>query len=100
MITERLEEQACLYAAGALPVAEQQSFEAQLAQNAELREFVSSMREATTSIALSAPQLDPPPGLKKKVLDRITAQSGRVSSDERATAASAGHKKPGFSFVE
>ncbi len=100
MITERLEEQACLYAAGALPAAEEQAFEAQLAQNAELREFVSSMRETAATIALAAPQLAPPSGLKRKVLDAAAAKGGSVVAERQSTPVTAGRKDPGFSFVE
>ena len=99
MITEHLEEQACLYAAGGLPAAEQQAFEAQLARNAELRELVSSMREAAAAIALSVPQLAPPAGLKQKVLEAV-ARSVPVAPERESTAATLKRRAPGFSFVE
>ena len=98
MITEQQQEQAGLYAAGALTEAEQQAFEAELRGNAELRELVRGLRSAATMVALSAPQVGLPAGLKQKVFDRIQSRNANRPTDQQ-TKASVASKLPGFSFV-
>jgi anti-sigma factor ChrR (cupin superfamily) len=71
MIDEQQQEQAALYAAGALPPDERQTFEAGLRANGELREFVRELQRAASSLAMSAPAVPLPPGLKDKVLRRV-----------------------------
>jgi anti-sigma factor ChrR (cupin superfamily) len=71
MINEQQQEQASLYVLGALPPDEHEKFEAVLRANAELRELVRDLQRAATSLALSAPPVALPPGLKDKVLRRI-----------------------------
>jgi anti-sigma factor ChrR (cupin superfamily) len=98
MITEQQQEQASLYAAGALTAAEQQSFEAELRGNEELRELVRGLRAAAAMVALSAPQVALPPELKTKVLDRIGSKSASPSAQQNKTSASG--KVSGFNFVQ
>ena len=85
MITERQQEQAGLYAAGALSDVEARAFEAELRGHGELAELVRSLQRAADLVALAAPVIEPPPALREKVLRRI---------DELAATKSAGDKPP------
>ena len=96
MITEQQQEQASLYALGALPEAEARTFEVELRGNAELVELVLSLQRAAGLLALSAPPVKPPPGLRTKVLQRI---------DEIATTNKSASPAPlaalaGLNFIE
>jgi anti-sigma factor ChrR (cupin superfamily) len=99
MITEQQHEQASLYAVGALSERERLAFELELRGNAELRELVRGLNEATALIAVSAPQVAPPARMKQKVLDRIASSTPQAPaarpSEEQARA-----NVPGFAFVE
>lgn len=77
MITEHQQEQAALYALGALPEAEREAFEIELRAHADLREFTRSLMRATDAIALNAPRVRLPEGLKASVLRRIDAEVAR-----------------------
>jgi len=70
-MNEQQQEQASLYVLGALPADERQAFEAALRGNAELREFVRDLQRSATFVAMSAPAVPLPAGLKEKVLRRI-----------------------------
>ena len=74
MIDERMEEQASLYALGLLSGAELTEFETQLRGNAELRRLVEQFRASADLLAASAPQNEPPPHLKQKILGQIEAR--------------------------
>ncbi len=71
MISEQQQEQASLYALGALPEEERRSFEAELQSNLELRDFVFDLQRTTKLMALDSPKATLPPGLKNKVMQRI-----------------------------
>jgi len=73
MIPEPLQEQASLYALGALTPEEQTGFEARLGADAELRALVLQLQRAAGLVAKSAPQTPPPPRLKAAILERIAA---------------------------
>ncbi len=89
MITEQQQEQATLYAAGALTAAEVQVFEAQLHGNTELRDLVHSLSRATDLMALASPQATLPPALKDKVLRRIAAADNDCNREPFAQVAAA-----------
>ena len=74
MITEHQQEQAGLYALGALPEPEREVFEIELRADAELRDFTRSLMRAADAIALSVPPVKLPEGLKASVLRRIEAE--------------------------
>ena len=74
MITEHQQEQAGLYALGALPEPEREAFEIELRADAGLRDFTRSLMRAADAIALSAPPVKLPDGLKASVLRRIEAE--------------------------
>jgi anti-sigma-K factor RskA len=73
MITERQEELAALHALGLLEGEERSTFERELADNAELRVFVAGLSEDAAALALAAPQVEPPAGLKDSVLAAVDA---------------------------
>jgi len=78
MITERQEELAALHALGLLEGGERSAFEAELAGNPELRALVDSLAESTAALALAAPAVEPPPGLKARILAAASAGGDKV----------------------
>ncbi|HTL55191.1 MAG TPA: cupin domain-containing protein [Candidatus Limnocylindrales bacterium] len=75
MITEHQQEQAALYALGALAVEEQEQFLAEVSANVELRELVRSLQDTSDRISLTAPRVSPPRDLKGKMLARVRAKA-------------------------
>jgi len=71
MITEQQQEQASLYALGALPEAEARAFEKELGGNTELAGLMRSLQDTADLVALSAAAVQPPAALRGKVLQRI-----------------------------
>lgn len=80
MTTEHQQDQASLYALGALPEAERADFENALRGNPELLAFARSLLASGKAIALSAPSVSLPHGLKSKVLQRIDAEAAPASA--------------------
>ena len=74
MIHERQQEEASLYALGALADGERDAFERELKANAELRQLVRELQGATGLLAKSVPQMTPPAELRGKVLRKIQSQ--------------------------
>jgi anti-sigma-K factor RskA len=93
MMEERLEEQAALYALGALPAEEQPAFESELRQNAELQKLVAELRNATEALAGTAPLVIPPPALREKILAQIESSEKIVPLPVPREAA-----KPAFAW--
>ena len=91
MISEEQHGQASLYALGAMDAAELRAFEAELRANAELRALVRELQRASDLIAMSSPAVQPPRGLKEKILSRIKSLE--------APAKPALPLLPGLSFV-
>lgn len=75
MITERHEEMAALHALGLLEGAERSAFEAELSGNRELQALVGSFNEATSTVALTAPQMAAPAGLKANLMAVLDAET-------------------------
>ena len=73
MITDHQEELAALHALGLLEGAEKSAFENELAGNAALRAQCDRLAESAAAVALSAPQIEPPAGLKDRILAACTA---------------------------
>ena len=71
MTTEQQQEQASLYALGALPEAEARAFEAVMRGDVELAALVRSLQDTADLVALNQPVVKPPAGLRDKVLRRI-----------------------------
>lgn len=72
MITERQEELASLHALGLLEGAERAGFEKEIAGNAELQAYVTSLIEASAALARAPQQIDPPAALKARILAAAT----------------------------
>ena len=79
MIDEHHQDQAGLYALDALSETEHAAFEDELRGNAELREFTRGIQRAVDAIALSAPPVKLPGGLKASIFQRIDAESAAAS---------------------
>ena len=90
MISEQQQEQASLYALGALPEHEHRAFEMELPDNPELLELTRSLQRATNLIAGTAPAVTLPPGLKDKVLGRIEQMEHAKTSVNPAALGLAG----------
>lgn len=72
MISEQQQEQASLYALGALTAEELAAFQIELASNAELRDLAQSLQSTVSLVARATPRALPP-ALKAKVMERIDA---------------------------
>jgi putative transcriptional regulator len=91
MITEQQQEQASLYALGALPEGERRALEGELVGNAELRALVESLKRSAALLGLAVPRVAPPPSLRDKVLRRIfqtQPEAPRTRSSRRDEAPS------------
>jgi anti-sigma-K factor RskA len=73
MIEEQKEEQACLYALGALSRHETLEFANELTSDRDLQQFVGALQNNLQALALNVRLHSPPPELKEKVLARIQA---------------------------
>ena len=73
MISEQQQEQASLYALGALTAAEKQDFEAALRTQPELRTLVRDLQSTAETMAKSVPQIAPPAELRVRVLRSVGA---------------------------
>lgn len=76
MITERQEELASLHAFGLLEGPERDAFVAELATNAELRALCDDLAATAASLAVTAPPVPPPAGLKARILDAVAEPAG------------------------
>lgn len=74
MIPDDLQDQAALYALGALNAEENAAFEKAMSASAELRAIVREMREASADLGLSVPSQHPPAELKRHVLSEIALE--------------------------
>ena len=98
MMTEQQQEQASLYAVGALPAEEQRMFEAELRNNNELREFTHSLQRITDFLALTSPPVIPSAGLQDKVLHRIESRKSHQPLTLTVPKSSPPKGLPGFLF--
>lgn len=73
MISEQQQEQAGLYALGALTAAEKQDFETNLRSQPELRALVRDLQSTAEALARSVPAVTPPPELRARVLRSVGA---------------------------
>jgi PAS domain S-box-containing protein len=72
MISEHHEEQASLYAAGAMDEQERADFESLIEHDPELKEFVTGLLDLSAALALAhCPKLLPCPTIRKKLSRRI-----------------------------
>ena len=76
---ERFEELAAVYALGALTGEERLWFETYLAEHPELNAEVEELSSVADLLALAPPEQEPPPGLRRSVLERVGAPREVVS---------------------
>ena len=93
MIDDNVQEQASLYALGALDAEEAREFEAAMSQSPELRALVRDFRAVTEAIAGTTPALEPPPGVKARLMLAIADQPPRRQS------AAMGHSRPMTTWI-
>ena len=86
MIPDDLQDQAVLYALGALNPEETTGFEAVMTGNAELRAMVREMREASADLARSVPSQQPAPELRRRILREIALEKQANSSEKPTTS--------------
>lgn len=87
MIPDDLQDQAALYALGALNAGETAAFEAAMSGDVELQAMVREMREAAAGLARSVPAQQPPAELQQRVL-RAIALEKQAGPSGRPTATS------------
>jgi anti-sigma factor ChrR (cupin superfamily) len=85
MITEQQQEQASLYALGAMTPTEERAFEKELLENPELLAFTRSLQRTSNLIAGSMPATPLPQQLREKVLQRIETETRSAGEDGCAT---------------
>ena len=73
MTKEQRQEQVCLHAVGALPADEVAGLEEVLRHDRALRAEFEAWRDVSDSLAMSIPQVAPPPGLKQKIFAQLDA---------------------------
>src|SRR3954453_23424234 len=79
MLTEFLQDQAALYASGAMMAEEREQFELLLEFHEELRELVTSLVDVSAVVARAhgVPKAAPSSRLKTRILARVEAQAQR-----------------------
>jgi anti-sigma-K factor RskA len=77
---EQTEEQASLYVLGLLPPDEARSFEAAMAADPELASLVDRLEASAAALAWTAPPIEPPPGLRARIADRIEREGPERSN--------------------
>jgi anti-sigma-K factor RskA len=90
-----LRDLAAAYALGALSPEETRAFEAYLATSADARREVAELRETVALLALSAPEAQPAPALRARVLDAVAVEKIRPVPTRSAAVASATARVPG-----
>ena len=87
MISEELQDQAALYALGALDPSEAAAFEKALAQDASLRAMVLDLKEAAAALTHSLPAKLPPPELRRQILSEVALekQAGSAAASRGAS---------------
>jgi len=76
MIDESLQEQAALYASGALSALEREQFESTLQHHRGLSELVAELQEVSAALAVAAlpPRSPmPSPGFEARLLERVSS---------------------------
>ena len=99
MISQQQQEQASLYAVGALPAAEREAFETALKTDVELQRSVHQLQRATDLFAMSSPPVPPPVALRDKVLKRI-ASLANGSEASKSPTKSLPPLIPGLHFID
>jgi anti-sigma-K factor RskA len=79
VIGEDTEEQASLYVLGMLASDEARKFEAAMAADSELADLVGRLETGAAAFAFTAPPRDPPPALRRRIMDRIRPEAPLAS---------------------
>jgi anti-sigma factor ChrR (cupin superfamily) len=90
MISEQQQDQASLFALGALTPEESAAFQTEMAANPELKELAQNLQSVVGLVARATPQALPP-GLKAKVMQRIDEMEA-AETPRRPSALPAGLK--------
>jgi anti-sigma-K factor RskA len=77
MISEEQQDLAALYVLGSLDANETAEFEATMRKDSGLRALVNDLRESSAALALSAPDRQPRPALKQRILRDIAMEKSR-----------------------
>ncbi len=88
MISDKQQDQAVLYVLGELGAHEIDAFEAVLQTDAELRTLVMDLRETAAAVALTAPDRQPSPELRSRVLRQIAVETSRSVAGTNASSLS------------
>jgi quercetin dioxygenase-like cupin family protein len=86
-VMTELEGEAALYALGALPTPEADKFRQRLAAGcAVCQQVLSECRSVVDLLPLAAPEVEPPPSLRTRLMDRVTGESRQNGSAAAAAA--------------
>lgn len=77
---EELMASAAAWVLNALPDDEAAAFEAELAENADLRDEVARLRPVADLLALAAPSQEPPPGLQGRIMAIVDREADLLSA--------------------
>jgi anti-sigma-K factor RskA len=77
MISDELQEQAVLYALGALDTGDAAEFERRLETNRELQQLVRELRDSLGAMAYAAPPAVASGELRARILEKVAAEAGR-----------------------
>jgi len=80
MISEQQQEQASLYALGALTATEREAFEAEVRADHDLQKLLHSLQATTELLARASPPMSPPAELRNKIMSRIKIPEGAPTS--------------------
>jgi anti-sigma factor ChrR (cupin superfamily) len=94
VISQQQQEQASLYALGALTASEKHGFETEMLVNPELADFTHSLQSSLALVARAIPDVGLPFDLKDKVLQRIAGLKTASAAQNRSLAL-----PPGLSFI-
>jgi len=85
MITERQQEQASLYALGALMDTEEAAFVREMADNPQLKQLVRTLRETTHLLLQTVPRHQPAADLKRRIMTRVEQEPQEPTSSAAIT---------------
>jgi len=94
-----LQESAALYAINALPDDERRTFEAHVRTCSECAREVRSFADVVVGLALAAPQIDPPPSLRERVVGQARGASSETAAAKRPLRWTAGWLSAAALFI-
>jgi anti-sigma-K factor RskA len=84
---ERFDELKDAFVLGALPQEERQEFEEYLAEHPERQAEIDELGTVAGLLALSPPEQEPPPELRRRIMDAVGAEAGRPHESRRSVLA-------------